>query len=410
MTQTENNPTMQVAPGNLIVHGDNLVVLDQLKTQIAQTVQCVYIDPSYGKNSDSQANWHNYLAPRIDACRSLLKDSGAAFIHANDQHLANTRMLCDQAFGTDNFMNMVILKTADPSGLRSVNALPFNQTEYVLLYAKNRAAFTYYPQFVESSYDPCYRSIVVNHDEPHAKWQVDSLPRHLAKSLGYRSVRQARDEMNMQFDKHLAQYALEHAQAVFQSTRVHPRAGTAILALEGESRKNPGKVICLKRDQLDDVFMRGGRQMTFYSKKLHQIDGHKVPTKQLTNLWTDIPFHGVGYEGEAKFSGGKKPERLIRRMIAICTQAGDLVLDPFAGSGSTAAACEKLGRRWIVIEKDRKTVDDLIVPRLTRVVNGIDETGLSKVMTPITGGSFQRFNLSAGKLIPAEKIIGAANH
>ncbi|MDE0881434.1 MAG: site-specific DNA-methyltransferase [Myxococcota bacterium] len=413
MSQTAKSTSSSIIEQNLAIQGDNLSILGALADEIKGKVQCVIVDPPYAfpkealKSADG--DWQTFLRPRIEACRAALSDSGAAFIHADDAHLANVRLLADEIFGNKNFLNMVILKTADPSGLRSINPLPFNQTEYLLIYTKDRKSFTYYPQFVEAGYDSAYRSIVLNPEAPYGKWKTDSLPRHLAKMMGYRSVRQAREKMGLNFEQHMADYALKNAAAVFQSTRVNQRAGSAVVKLGQASHKKPKTMMRLERKDYSDIYMVGGRQLAFYATKLNEVDGRMVPTKKLTNLWIDIPFHGVGYEGEAKFAEGKKPERLVRRILSMCTQPGDLVLDPFAGSGTTAATCEKLGRRWLVIDNDRKNLDNLIVPRLTRVVNGLDDTGLSKVMEYPSGGSFKRLNYKGGTLVDAGQVMGSAN-
>lgn len=413
MANTAKFTPSSITEQNLAIQGDNLSILSALGDEIEGKVQCVIIDPPYAFPKDSLksvgGDWQAFLRPRLEACRAALSDSGAVFIHADDAHLATVRLLADEIFGSKNFLNMIILKTADPSGLRSINPLPFNQTEYLLIYTKDRKSFTYYPQFIEAGYDAAYRSIVLNPEAPYANWKIESLPRHLAKMMGYRSVRQAREKMGLNFEQHMADYALKNATAVFQSTRVNPRAGSAVIKLGEASRKKPKVMMRLEREKYADVYMIGGRQLAFYATKLNEVDGRMVPTKKLTNLWIDIPFHGVGYEGEAKFGEGKKPERLVRRILAMCTQPGDLVLDPFAGSGTTAATCEKLGRRWLVIDIDRKNLDNLIVPRLTRVVNGLDDTGLSKVMEYTSGGSFKRLNHKGGALIDAGQIMGAAN-
>ena len=322
--------------------------------------------------------------------------------------MSAVKTLAESVFGAENFLNMVILKTADPSGLRSSNALPFNQTEYLLVFAKDRKHFTYYPQFVPAEYDPCYRNVVVNPTDPVSAWRVDSFPRYMASLLGYRSVRAARSELGVMFEKKLADFALENPDSVFQSTRINDRAGSKIQKLAKQSLKRPKAVFHLAREDARDVYLRGGRQMTFYSNKVRSVNGLETPTKMLTNLWTDIPFHGVGYEGEASFSGGKKPERLVQRVLAMCSKPGDLVLDPYGGSGTTAAVSEKMDRQWVIIEHDKHLIDRVIVPRLTRVINGLDTTGLDRLIETKRGGSFERLCYKAGELHDRGVVLASA--
>src|SRR5207342_559256 len=92
----------------------------------------------------------------------------------------------------------------------------------------------------------------------------------------------------------------------------------------------------------------------------------------LTNVWNDVPFQGIAKEGGVVFSRNKKPERLIARILAMTTLAGDWVLDPFLGSGTTAAVAHKMGRRWVGIEQERENVEVFAIPRLQKVVEGAD--------------------------------------
>jgi adenine-specific DNA-methyltransferase len=102
-------------------------------------------------------------------------------------------------------------------------------------------------------------------------------------------------------------------------------------------------------------------------------------------VWTDVPFQGIAREGGVVFSRNKKPERLVARVLAMATDPGDWVLDPFLGSGTTAAVAHKMGRRWIGIESGAH-LTTLAEPRLARVVRGEDTAGIGACEA---GGGFQ---------------------
>ena len=385
---------------NLLIHGDNIKAMSVLNEHLDSVVQCLIIDPEKPKSKSRHA--FDQFARGLDEClrlgARLLSDTGAVFIHADDRSLVVAKNAADQAFKAANFINMVILKTAEPSGLRSKNSLPFNQTEYVLIYAKDRKQFRYNPQYTQAEYDPCYRNVVTNPEDPIDRWRIESFPRFIAHKLGFRSVRAARAALGALFERELADYALANAHAVFQSTRVNTKAGEQIKQLAKKSVKRPKRVLVLERENAPNVYLRGGRQMTFYSNKVRAVNGRNMPTKMLTNLWTDITFHGVGYEGSSPFSDGKKPERLVQRMLNMCTEPDDLVLDPFGGSGTTAAVAQKLGRRWIMIEQRKGLITKLIIPRLTAVLSGTDQTGLNREIETQTGGSFDYLKSTRGRL------------
>ena len=114
----------------------------------------------------------------------------------------------------------------------------------------------------------------------------------------------------------------------------------------------------------------------------------------MTNLWTDISWEGIANEGGVVYKTGKKPERLIRRCLQLCTEPGDWVLDAFLGSGTTAATAHKMNRRWIGIEQGGAIA--LAKERLQRVCAGEDTTGISKTVQWKGGGSFSHYQWDDG--------------
>ena len=126
----------------------------------------------------------------------------------------------------------------------------------------------------------------------------------------------------------------------------------------------------------------------FLADKVRVVDGRPAIVEPLTNVWDDVPFQGIAREGGVVFSRNKKPEKLVSRVIAMSTDPGDWVLDPFLGSGTTAAVAHKMGRKWIGIEAgDHATT--LAEPRLSRVVRGEDPTGITAAVGFAGGGGFR---------------------
>lgn len=140
------------------------------------------------------------------------------------------------------------------------------------------------------------------------------------------------------------------------------------------------------RENNYDVYVKNGQELTFYSKKIREIDGERVPSIQLSNIWMDTPYEGIAKEGGVTLKGGKKPEKLIRRIIELATDRGDLVLDYHLGSGTTAAVAHKLNRQYIGFEQLDYGENDSIA-RLERVIQG-ESSGISKTVNWSGGGSF----------------------
>ena len=387
--------------GNMLIQGDNLEALKALLPYYAGQVKCIYIDPPYNTKtavSDhyddnlEHAQWMAMMWPRLELLRELLSPDGIIWIQIDDKEGAYLRVLCDEIFGRKNFLNAICVKTSDPSGHKTVNPSPYSQTEYVLMYSANRELYSYEQRYVESVYDPGYGKLITNRSSHFSEWIVVGLNQFVAEKLGKKDTRTARKEMGrVNFDLQVAQYALEHANAVFQATAISSDAGREIVEMRDRSKADKDTVFHFERDGFEDIYCLNGRQIYFYSNKLKEIEGTLVPAKPLTNLWTDIPWNGIADEGGVKFKNGKKPERLVERCIELSSDEGDLVMDSFLGSGTTAAVAQKMQRRFIGIEMGDHA-RTLCVPRLTKVTDG-DQTGVSKSQNWQGGGGFRFYRL-----------------
>jgi adenine-specific DNA-methyltransferase len=152
----------------------------------------------------------------------------------------------------------------------------------------------------------------------------------------------------------------------------------------------------MARENLDDVYVLNGQQISFYSKNVVEIDGKMCASKILTDVWDDIAWEGIANEGNVKFKKGKKPERLLRRCLDLVSKPGDLVLDSFLGSGTTASVAHKMKRKYIGIEFGEHCFS-LCYPRLKDIVEG-EQTGISKVVDWKGGNGFKFYELAPSLL------------
>lgn len=128
---------------------------------------------------------------------------------------------------------------------------------------------------------------------------------------------------------------------------------------------------------------------------------------QVSNIWTDTPYEGIAREGGVTLKGGKKPEKLIRRILEMASNPGDIVLDYHLGSGTTCAVAHKIGRRYIGVEQLEYGDDDSTV-RLESVIKG-DSTGVSKAVKWQGGGSFVYCELAKLNQTIVEEIEAATD-
>jgi len=371
---------------NRLVHGDNLGVLAGLPER---TVQAVYIDPPYNTGTDfqhytdarSRRDWLAFMAERLVVIRRLLHPSGSLFVQVDDNEVDYLKVLLDDIFGADALVSRITVRARAPSAFSTVNRGVFKASEYLLWVARDRSQLQWFPQRVPRAPDPAYTRWIDNPDDPPEQWRLASVRDRYKARSGVKSVR--RDDPAYQ------RFILDHSRQVFRFTAISDKkAGAATVALKRRSREEPQRVFVLDRGpELEPVIVCNGQQITTYDRNVTTLDGVRTASTPLTNIWTDLRWEGIASEGGVRFKQGKKPERLIRRVLQLSTRPGDHVLDCFGGSGTTAAVAHKMKRRWTLIEKGPQALTHAR-PRLQRVVDGQDASGVSVLEDWTGGGGF----------------------
>lgn len=409
---------------NIIIKGDNLLALNSLKKLFSSKpdtdkVKCIYIDPPYNtgkafehyEDNLEASTWLTMIRDRVSKLRELLRSDGVLFIQLDEKFIFHLKLLLDDVFGRHNFVNFFTVKTSDPSGFKTVNPSPYDGAEYILMYAKSKSDYKYETIHVPSEHDFGYNQYIKNIDSDYTKWEVIGINQYIAEREGYENTRTAKKAIGeVVFNSLVSDFAIKHAKSVFQGTAIGNDAGSDIIELRNNSKSKPNEFVKLTRENGAIEYAYNGRQVYFYSNKVKNIDGQITPTKQLTNIWLDIPYNGISSEGGVNFSESKKPERLIKRLLQIANiLPGDIVMDSFSGSGTTISVAHKMGAKWIGIEIGDHC-DTLIIPRLKAILNGSDQSGISQESQWAGGGSFKYYHLGESIIrIDAETGKGEFN-
>jgi len=379
---------------NLLITGDNLPVLRALEDPFFEKLQCVYLDPPYNTGAHSRAaqesagyadrmdskEWLNAMRLRLESIHKMLADTGCVFVQLDENEMDYLKVELDGVFGKENFVNRIVINARSPSSFSTVNKGLFKATEYVLWYAKNKALLKVFPLRVARKPDQAYRLWLSNPEAPPESWKITTLK-----------------EAHPHGD--LDSIRVKHAENVCRLAPISDqKAGKAIVQVKEASRKEPNRVFVVQRAGHSDQYVLRGNQLIFYNKQVQLLDGIKSATQPMTNIWTDIAWEGIAKEGGVIYKTGKKPERLLRRILQLCTEEGDWVLDAFLGSGSTAAVAHKMRRRWIGIEKGEAW--HLAKRRLRDVCDGEDLTGISSIEEWKGSGSFMHYVWDDGFCLP----------
>ncbi len=358
----------QHAADNLLIQGDNLEALKALLPFYRGQVKCIFIDPPYNTKSAFEhyddnlehSQWLSMMLPRLQLLRELLSDDGSIWVTIDDNEGHYLKVLMDEVFGRGNFVaNLAWHKRVSPAN----DAHYFSSDhDHVLVYAKAKTKWS--PNKLPRS--EAQQKYYTNPDQdPRGPWN----------SAAYTCAKTADERPNLY-------YALKHPKT---GEEVWPKR-TRVWAFGRETHE------AHVRNNMIYWGVDGGASLPRI-KKFLEGSGDVVPR----SIWAhedsghnqEAMLEGLALFASARF-GTPKPERLLQRILHIATGEGDLVLDSFLGSGTTAAVAHKMGRRWIGIEMGEHAATHCL-PRLQKVIEG-EQGGISRAVGWGTGANGQPFD------------------
>lgn len=357
-------PVTKFSPAdNLIIKGNNLIALACLLKRFESKIKCIYIDVPYNTGNDSfgyndrfnHSTWLTFMKNRLELSKKLLRNDGSIWISIDDDEQAYLKILCDEIFGRDNFINMFVWKR-NSSAKTEKNKFTVN-TEYILLYSKSKAFIA------NDSFKPLSTATVAmyNKDDNDGRGKYATVSLQKPASPG-------------------------------------PETTYDYVDNTGKVWKCPPKGWRMRFEKIKALENDG--RLYFEGKSLRVKDywNERVSEgKRIDTLWDDLPentmaTHEIKALNLSEVFATPKPERLIQRILTLATNEGDIVLDNFLGSGTTAAVAHKMKRQYIGVEQ-MDYIETVTVERLKKVIGG-EQGGISKAVDWEGGGSFIYFELA----------------
>jgi adenine-specific DNA-methyltransferase len=382
---------------NLFIEGDNLDALKLLQETYLGKVKMIYLDPPYNTgndfiydddfaessdeflkrsnqrdeignrlvvNTDSNgrfhSDWLSMLYPRLRLARNLLRDDGVLFIHIDDNEVETLGKLCAEIFGDENFINIITVKTkiGGVSGSSEGKSLK-DVTEFIWAYAKNKETLQLNAAYIKTKLSDRIRT----YEAEGKSWKYTSVITRLAdktlikedvargaRYFGYRTLETMSIQAFARANKISEEQVYnQYAERIFRTTNAqssvrqtviketqgtdYPMYGCEYAPIKG---KNEGSTI--------EVLYKAGstsdqrNMVMLLSDVVQKFDGEYYYMDKVSSLWDDIDYNNLTKEGDTEFANGKKPIKLIQRMLTLATNGDDLVMDFFAGSCSTAHA------------------------------------------------------------------------
>ena len=357
---------------NLLIHGDNLEALKALMPFYRGRIKCIFIDPPYNTQSAFEhyddklehGQWLSMMLPRLELLRDLLSEDGSIWVTIDDNEAHYLKVLMDEVFGRGNFVaNVMWEKKFSPQN--DAHQLSINH-DHVLVFAKRTELWR--PKLLPRS-----SKQLGNFKNPDADARGDWL------SVDYTCAKTRDERPNLYYP---IRNPLTGKEVLPSPTRVW--------AYDRESTQ--------KNQDANLLFwgVKGENERPRLKKFIDSVQAGTVPT----TVWRhdevgnnqDAKKEVLALESSGAFTT-PKPERLIQRVLQLATNPGDLVLDSFLGSGTTAAVAHKMGRRWIGIEMGDHAVTHCL-PRLQKVIAG-EQGGISQAVGWQGGGGMRFMTLGA---------------
>ncbi len=398
---------------NLLIKGDNLLGLKALLQDYSNRIKLVYIDPPFNTGQAFEhyddglehSIWLTMIRDRLELLHKLLKADGTIWVHLDDSESHYCKLMLDEIFGRKNYLAQIAYERSGSAGIGQGGKFLVNTYEIILIYAKDINKFKVGEAIGQS---PLEKKVMVRYK--HVLENIGNkklIKEFISKSNGQkvqifkhdgykiRSI-SLRDFENR--ENEIKQEYLENFSKIFRTT--NPQKENSFQhELISQMDKELYSV-----DYMPSRGKNEGNQVTnyYFNREIFAwlkdsatiINNTIVKQNKLTDFWphADIPKADLANEGSVDFRRGKKPEMLLKRIMDIATQEGDIVLDSFAGSGSTGAVAHKMNRKWILIELGEHA-ETHCLSRLKEVISGKDQSGVSKEVSWKGGGGFKYFEL-----------------
>lgn len=359
---------------NRLIFGDNLLALKALEQEFAGKVKCVFIDPPYNTGSAfthyddglEHSIWLGLMRDRLEIIKRLLSDDGSLWITIDDNEAHYLKVLCDEVFGRTNFVANVVWQKAYTSNQTAKHIS--NTHDHILVVAKHFPGFEMgkLPRTEEQK-----KTFSNPDNDPRGPWKAENLSAGKYYAAGQYAIE---GPCGDQFFPPKGRYWRCNE----DQYRAWLADGRITFGLKGKGRPMLKKYL--------NEMVDGLTPNTWWS---HEESG--------SNKEASIDLKAMFGDRDDVFQN-PKPEKLLLRILTLATQPGDLVLDSFAGSGTTGAVAHKMGRRWIMVELGEHCHTH-IIPRLKKVIDGEDPGGITRAVDWKGGGGFRYYSLAPSLIV-----------
>ena len=404
---------------NMLIHGDNLLALKALEQKYTGEIKCIYIDPPYNiaaatpyyDDNIANSEWLNLMKKRIELLWKLLKEDGLLAVQIDDELFAKLYLLMEEICSQKN-MKIICVKMSESTGVKmaSVNkagSIP-KIKEFIILAKKDGIKKLNLEMIPKDKWDSEYKILIKGVTKQELEFIKEFMgngdltkesiekANMIASKIEFSTLNEILDNVTKE---EIEKIKYENSWRIARDVAV---SGTAKKIADELKENIKGSCFFVITKQNKKYLMKKEYNSNSSQPRCKLLFADQYLTINPGDLWTDIKTTGLDNEGNVDFPKGKKPEKLIKRIIQLNTNENDIVLDSFLGSGTTAAVAHKINRRYIGIEMGEHAYTHCKV-RLDKVISGEDKGGITKNVNWQGGGAYRFYEL-APTLINEDKF------
>ena len=308
--------------------------------------------------------------------KRYFKEGGSIAVSIDIKELDKLIGLMDMQLGDENRKANITVRRASITGAKVINPGLVNISENVVMYSNGQGKWQPQDAYREKGYDDRYNRMIPNINEDMSKWTFSTVLEEFAKSKGIAKSK-LKITLGDTYEDELLKFVIDNAGAIFQSASLDLESiGNEAVELYKKSKNDPNTIYHGHREgDLNDYYLIGGKLLLFYKDRLRRIGDKIVPVEKVSDIWDDVLPNDIHNEGGVVLKKGKKPEKLIDRILDSTTKEGELVMDYFAGSATSGAVCLKSRRKFINVEAN-EYFDSIPLRRIKNTLFG-DKSGVT---------------------------------
>lgn len=409
---------------NMLIHGDNLLALKALEQDYAGKVKCIYIDPPYNTGSRIDADgkevgyddgiehseWLSMMKPRLTLLYELLHKDGTLAVQIDDNEFARLYLLLLEVFKSEKNLKVICIKMSEATGPKMAHVINSGRIpklkEYIIIARKNGIRDLYVEKIPKESWDREYKTVCLNISKRELEFIKATLDNDERTNDDINTTNELLSKITFENANVVSErengvratdeWLFENAYRIIQVATLTGGARDLAVNKKLEFDKTPNAFSILTPNN-KMYAIKGDFNHETSLPRCKILFADKYLTVHPGDFWQDIKTTGLDNEGGVTFKKGKKPEALLKRIIGMASEEGDLILDSFLGSGTTAAVAHKMKRKWIGIEMGPHCYTHSM-PRIKNVIDGRDSQGITSKVFWQGGGGFKFYTLAPSLL------------